>query len=141
MALPQPLPPAAYVRELLNYDPETGQFVWRSGSKVGLSAGSIGGRYVQIMIAKKNYLAHRLAWLYMHGHPPPVEVDHVNGNPRDNRIQNLRLASKSQNAQNQGRSAKNSSGHKGVSWCNQKRRWRASIKVGNRCVTLVTSGS
>lgn len=136
MALPQPLPAAACVRELLDYDPETGRFVWRSGSKIGLPAGSIGGRYMQIMIAKKNYLAHRLAWLYVHGYPPRVEVDHVNGDSRDNRILNLRLASKSQNAQNQSRSTKNSSGHKGVSWCTQKRRWRASIKVGHRSVHL-----
>ncbi|WP_292613113.1 HNH endonuclease signature motif containing protein, partial [Nitrobacter sp. 62-13] len=95
MALPRSLPPAACVRELLHYDPETGRFTWRSGQKAGRAAGSIGGRYVQIMIGKKNYLAHRLAWLYVHDSPPLEEIDHVNGDPRDNRINNLRLASKS----------------------------------------------
>lgn len=136
MAVPRPLPPAARVRELLRYDPETGRFTWRSGPKIGSEAGSRGGRYAQIMIGKKNYLAHRLAWLYVHGYVPPQEVDHVNGNPRDNRIENLRLASKSQNAQNQRRSAKNSSGHKGVSWSRHKQRWRAAIKVGSRSIHL-----
>jgi hypothetical protein len=136
MALPRPLPPAARVRELLDYDPNTGRFTWRAGPKSGTTAGSIGGRYVQIMIGKKNYLAHRLAWLYARGSPPSDEIDHVNGNPRDNRIDNLRLASKSQNAQNQRRSTKNSSGFKGVSWSKQKQRWRAVIKVGSRSVHL-----
>jgi hypothetical protein len=136
MALPRPLPSAACVRELLHYDPSTGRFTWRAGPKSGTTAGSISGRYVQIMICKKNYLAHRLAWLYVHGHTPPHEIDHVNGNPRDNRINNLRLASKAQNAQNQRRSAKNSSGHKGVSWSRHKQRWRTVIKVGERSIHL-----
>jgi len=136
MAPPRPLPPAACVRELLHYDPSTGRFIWRAGPKSGTTAGSIGGRYVQIMIGKKNYLVHRLAWLYVHGYPPPHEIDHANGDPRDNRINNLRLASKSQNAQNQRRSAKNSSGHKGVSWSRHKQRWRAAIKVDDRSIHL-----
>jgi hypothetical protein len=136
MAMPWPLPPAACVRELLHYDPSTGCFTWRAGLKSGTMAGSIGGRYVQIMIGKKNYLAHRLAWLYVHGYPPPHEIDHANGDPRDNRIDNLRLASKSQNAQNQRRSAKNSSGYKGVSWSRHKQRWRAAIKVNDRNMHL-----
>lgn len=136
MALPRPLPSAACVREVLHYNPSTGRFTWRAGPKSGTAAGSIGGRYVQIMITKKNYLAHRLAWLYVHGYPPVHEIDHMNGDPRDNRINNLRPASKAQNAQNQRRSAKNSSGHKGVSWSRHKQRWRAAIKVDDRSIHL-----
>jgi hypothetical protein len=98
---------AERLRELFNYDPETGVWRWIARSSpyscicVGDVAGRVGGRgYRGIKIDKREYPAARLAWLYMTGEWPRAEIDHVNGNRVDNRWCNLREASNSQNNAN-----------------------------------------
>lgn len=92
---------AERLRELLDYDPETGVFRWRvCPNKTGggrVQAGSIAGRIHRdghriINIEGTQLYAHRLAWLYVHGRWPAEEIDHINRNPDDNRITNLREA-------------------------------------------------
>jgi len=107
------------LRDVLEYFPDTGDFVWRSqrGSRgiAGARAGTVGrAGYLQIQIDRTLYYAHRLAWLYVHGEWPAVEIDHRNRDPLDNRIANLREANRSQNEQNKRRRGDNSSGFKGV---------------------------
>lgn len=107
------------VKTRLNYDPETGVFTWRinsSRAKAGAVAGTVNSRgYVIICIRKRGYMAHRLAWFYVHGYWPPEETDHINGDRADNRLSNLRLATKRQNMHNRKRQVCASSPYKGVS--------------------------
>jgi hypothetical protein len=129
--------------QVLDYDPETGDFVWKqqlSGRrKVGAKAGCLcGGDYWQIKIDGFYYLGHRLAWFYVFG-VWPARLDHRDGVRINNRILNLREATVSQNAANK-RRQKNISGFKGVQ-ARANNRWRALIEVNGKCLTLGTFGT
>ena len=91
------------LKELLDYNQETGVFTWRvskSGNKgIGSIAGTNWNGYNQIKVNCKKYLTHRLAWLYVHGEWPNV-IDHINGIKDDNRIENLRNVTCRENQQN-----------------------------------------
>jgi hypothetical protein len=101
---------------LLDYDPETGLFTWKDlRYKHNEVAGTDRDGYITIYIKGKNYLAHRLAWFYFHGTWPTTIVDHRNTIVTDNRIDNLRESSKSQNGMNRGVQINNMLGVKGVS--------------------------
>ena len=124
------------VRELFNYDPRTGIFtrlVCVNGkAKTGDVAGCpASGGYLRISVDGRTYAAHRLAWLYIHGVWPSAEIDHINCQPADNRLNNLRECSRSENMQNsqRARSSNKASGLLGVSWDERKGRWRAEIAV------------
>jgi hypothetical protein len=124
----------ARLKELLNYDPETGLFVWRVTRRV--KAGTIAGskhptqHYIAIKIDGVLYKAHRLAWLYEYGIWPPNEIDHINRVRTDNRLENIRLATKAENAQNRKTRTDNSSGMTGVSWHKRDKKWRVYIGKG-----------
>lgn len=95
----------AELKELLDYDPETGIFRWkicRGGKQAGRVAGCKHRQgYVYMEINSKHQAAHRLAWVYVYGViPDGVTIDHINGVRDDNRIENLRLATKAQQMQN-----------------------------------------
>ncbi len=123
------------LKRLLHYDPDTGDFTWRVkiGKKVvvGRVAGHIstwGKGVCTIRLRKKLYFSHRLAWLYTYGHMPPAGVDHINGNPLDNRLANLRLATQRENLQNVRKPfAHGSSGFLGVTFCPSQKFWVANI--------------
>jgi hypothetical protein len=92
------------LRHWLTYDPDTGEFRRRHKVRRWL-AGMLAGTpqnngYWSVHVGGRKHLAHRLAWLYVYGHWPPDQLDHINGDRRDNRIANLRLASHAQNCQN-----------------------------------------
>lgn len=128
---------AECLRAALNYDPDTGEFRWRAPRKsirVGDLAGKIvsGTGYRSIKIDGRQYLAHRLAWLYINGVWPSEFIDHINGSKDDNRWANLREATRTQNAANQGVSRANRSGYKGVHWHINMSKWVAAIKVHGR---------
>lgn len=124
------------LRELLDYDAARGVFSWTT-TRGKTSAGSVAGTtrrdgYIQICIDGRLYLAHRLAWMYVHGAWPNAALDHVNRVKPDNRISNLREASKSQNAQNTSLRSTNTSGVKGVYWCARECRWIANIRLNGK---------
>ena len=104
---------------ILDYDPVSGIFRWKenlsSRNTIGRIAGSVSKitGYVQIRIRRKLYYAHRLAWFYVHKNWP-INVDHQNLDRADNRLDNLREATKAQNNRNALLSKNNSSGYKGV---------------------------
>jgi hypothetical protein len=119
------------LKELLHYDPDTGIFT-RKVQAGPHPVGSVAGRkdsigYSQIGVSGRRYMTHRLAWLYVYGEFPNGEIDHINRDKSDNGIANLRVVNRSQNLQNLGRIASNTSGLKGVSWCNRERKWFAQI--------------
>lgn len=96
------------LKELLSYDPATGVFRWRVKPSRAVSIDDIAGSvdrtngYRRIALdGKKNYKAHRLAWLYVTGEWPQGDLDHINLDKDDNRIANLREATGSQNCANQ----------------------------------------
>lgn len=125
----------ARLKELLHYCPETGRFTWLKprGVAKGSSPGAMNGNgYIQIKIDYRRYMAHRLAWLYIYGEFPSDMLDHINRIKTDNRLENLRLATNSENQQNAGLSKGNTSGAKGVSWHKVSGCWRVQIRAGGK---------
>ena len=106
MPQPKPLPPVALLRELFEYDPETGQLTYRMRPKrsrvvVGSTAGNpTPNGYLQVQVKNRRLLAHRVCWKIHTGHEPPVVLDHVNGNRKDNSIKNLRASTAKKNQGN-----------------------------------------
>jgi hypothetical protein len=119
------------LREVLEYSPDSGLFVWRVRLAKNVGPGQIAGclrpdGYIGIRIDGVRYMAHRLAWFYMTGTWPKEQIDHKNCIKDDNRWVNLREANRSQNGANHGRLlSRNKSGLKGVSWSKASKRWRA----------------
>ena len=116
------------------YNSETGEFYHLSQHKFWARADHYSHRYARITVGGKRYPAHRVAWLYIHNVWPIVDVDHINGNREDNRICNLRLATRAENLRNSKRHKDNKSGYKGV--CRDSRlkgnQWRATIWVDGK---------
>lgn len=125
---------STYLREILDYNPETGIFTWKFGNKRNTKPNQIAGSihpqgYRFICVKNKNYRAHRLAWMYVYGSFPEVQIDHINGIKDDNRIVNLRIATHAENQQN-----KHSS--KGYSWHKTRQLWEAYIRINGKKSTL-----
>ncbi len=102
---PRQILTAEQARQVLHYCPDTGAFRWKVAPNGRITVGQIAGaksrKYIDIKIGRKSYKAHRVAWLMHYGAWPEAEmIDHINGNPIDNRICNLRQASRSLNMQN-----------------------------------------
>lgn len=128
-----PLPSIKVVQEIIDYDPLTGLFTWkqtRGGRVAGTEAGCIDtSGYRRIAIHQRKYQAQRLAWLLATGNDPgEFHVDHINSDPTDNSLSNLRLANNKENACNRGAPRNSKSGYKGVRWRSDKKRWNAQIQ-------------
>jgi hypothetical protein len=136
-------PTAERVRELLDYNPETGIFTWkvfRAGKAV---AGSVAGKinshgYREIRVDGARIGAHRLAFLYVLGRLPKKQVDHKNGIRDDNRMENLREASTAENMQNlrKANADNKSSGLLGASWYGLTKKWQARIRVEGKQIHI-----
>jgi len=129
------------LKELLNYDPETGVFVWVTRPSNQINIGDRVGYlhpngYRYIGIDGKLYFAHRLAWLYMTGAFPPDQIDHINRARANNRFANLRAVTGSENQHNAKTRKDNKSGFKGVSYHAASQKWRAKIRLNNICQQL-----
>ncbi|QHQ14530.1 hypothetical protein GMW39_00715 [Pectobacterium parmentieri] len=141
------LPDLSVLRQLLNYDPDSGVFTWKERPAYFRAyktwnkkySGTVAGKtnrdgYIQISIRNVSYRAHRLAWLFVNNEDPgELIIDHINGVRNDNRINNLRKTTYSGNAHNKGCQKNNtSSGIKGVHWNKRDRRFNASIHINKK---------
>ena len=131
----------ARLKELVHYNPDTGDFVWIKKSKKSTLIGSVAGTkhnqgYRSICINGKRLLAHRLAWLYVFGELPHGFIDHINRDRSDNRLLNLRVVTRSENQQNHKIRKDNTSGVSGVYWAKKDKRWHARIWVNGKTINI-----
>ena len=137
---------AEYIRSILDYEPSTGVLTWRkrqdrndywnrrySGKQAGSSHKD---GYLRFSINKKNYLAHRIAYLHFHGIWPSDEIDHINGIANDNRIENLRAVTSKQNNMNTRLYKNNTTGLKGVSWSKSHVKWSSTGSLSGKTYNI-----
>jgi len=122
------------VHELFDY--KDGNLIWKFAKSRRVKTGDIAGYlahegYIDIGVDGGIYKAHRLIYFYHNGYFP-LFIDHIDGNRSNNKIQNLRSATISQNAMNQKISTKNSSGVKGVYWHKRDKKWVVQVKVNSK---------
>jgi hypothetical protein len=151
--MPNPLPSIEFLRRVVIYDPATGVLTWLprtpdmiggateaarrkscacwNGQYAGKPAliGIDGYGYYHGPIAGRYLKAHRVAWAIHHGKWPMLEINHRNGDRRDNRIDNLRDVDHRTCLRNCKLSKINTSGHAGVHWHRRTQRWQASIRT------------
>lgn len=137
------LPPVDYLRQCFDYDLETGALTWRERPRehfvrvrvwlrcntlfAGKSAGTLDILgYRVVLIHQASYKVHRVVWKMVTDEEPPVTIDHVNGDPADNRWINLRAATSLQQNGNQRLSRANKSGYRGVSLY-KPGKWKAKL--------------
>lgn len=150
------LPPET-LRQLLNYEPETGLFFWRergpewfqelryppdramkiwnakNAGKRAFCTNNTGG-YLKGRLLGVDFLAHRVAWSIHFGENPSGEIDHINGNPADNRIANLRVCTRTQNLHNTAGSRNAASPFKGV--YRDGKRWNSKIRHNGKQLNI-----
>lgn len=124
------------VRSLFSYDAETGDLIrikaTSSKTKIGCVAGSKKGhKYARISINDKLHYVHHVVWLWHKGFLPK-EIDHINQNRLDNRIENLRVADRSANNINTKVRSDNKSGISGVGWDKRYKKWCVRIGVNGK---------
>lgn len=120
------------LKSLLTYDPDTGVFT-RNGKRAGYSHH---GGYRYVGIDGEKIIEHRLAWFYVYGVWPSADLDHINRVRNDNRIANLREATRAVNCQNQPLRRSNKSGRTGVYYHKVSGKWAAVINVDKRQIHL-----
>jgi hypothetical protein len=141
MANPLPMPPYNELSRHIKYDPDTGVGIWlvtlSSRGLAGTIAGTLGNDYWHIGYKSKMYRAHRLFWFLETGQDPgPLTVDHVDQNKSNNKFSNLRLATYSQQMHNQRKRFDNTSGHKGITWRKDLKKYCARIKIYGKSIHL-----
>ena len=128
------LPSSEELRQLLRYEADTGDLVWKVTNSNRAQAGAVAGcfhkatGYIVVKVNGRLYRAHRLVWEIVRGECP-AEIDHIDGNRSNNRIENLRSVDRSGNNQNRGVQSNNTSGMTGVSFDKERGKWSANIQI------------
>ena len=122
-----------YLRDVMDYSPETGEFMWkrhRLAHYVGVPIHGMNGHgYRHVKIKQRIYILHRLAWFYVYGQWPKHGIDHINRDRSDNRICNLREATIAENSANRRITKHNTSGFKNVMRDSERDSWLVRIKL------------
>lgn len=131
------MPSQEYLHNHFNYDPQSGELIsLKNNCPVGTPHGK-DYPYKVVRLNTKLRFVHRLIWVYVHGKiAPHKNIDHINGNPSDNRLINLRLVSQRDNIRNIKLRSNNTSGYHGVQWHKRCRKWQARIKTNNGSLYL-----
>lgn len=129
------------ISSYLDCDLHSGEIRWkvtRGKANKGTLAGNVDLQtgYLRIGIEGTLYYAHRLVWLFAHGRWPKEEIDHINRQRVDNRLVNLREATRGENQRNMGLIKSNRSGYRGVYWAAKSGKWGATIKIKRRSMHL-----
>lgn len=138
----KPLPSQERLRELLDYDPESGVFTWKTRGNpnfdkpnAGRRAGSLPAKakYREMYVDNRSYLEHRIVWRYVTGEDPGADqIDHRDTKTDNNRFANLRRATHATNQQNTRKRSTASNPYKGANWNATKGRWQSYIKVDGK---------
>ena len=142
------------VRELLDYDPETGTLTWRERDRKWFKSDKSWKiwnsryankeaftsldhwRYFHGAVFHKTYKAHTIVWLYQTGKLPKGQIDHINHDRSDNRWTNLRQVSHQDNSKNRTQQKNNTSKCTGVGWHKPTQKWRVRINTNNEEIHL-----
>jgi hypothetical protein len=126
------------LRILFSYDAASGSLIWNQrasrngpincGDVAGYAPADDGVKYCQVSIRYRKYQLHHVVWAWHHGEYPAQFIDHINGNRLDNRIENLRLASPTENCANSRKQANGRAPYKGVYWKKSSNRWAAKVQ-------------
>lgn len=140
------LPSPEYLRQRLRYESETGRLIWRyyelmptrwNSRWAEVAAGRISQcGYSQVSIYGKRYPAHRIIWAMEYGVWPNGEIDHIDGNRLNNRLNNLREVSRTENSRNMALRVDSTSGATGVCWDKNRNKWIAQIRVNRLRINL-----
>ena len=127
------------VKELFNYNENTGDLTWKVSLSHRVRVGSLGGYlnsrgYRVVRVEHKNYAYHRFIWLWWHGYMPENLIDHRDKDRSNNKIDNLREVSNSCNLQNTGNPITNTSGVKGVCWVSERSKWFVALQYQGRAI-------
>lgn len=130
------------VKELLDYCPETGNFIRikpLKGAKLYAVVGSTNNDgYISISVDNKRYQAHNLVWLFVHGNLPEQQIDHINGLRNDNRLSNLREVSHAENQKNKKLDKRNQFGYPGIRKGKREGSFRVYIGINKNKLDLGT---
>lgn len=151
-------PSLEYLNECFEYCSSDGSLLWKkrpvshfpdsracniwntkySGNIAGRTYTNRNGKsYKDVSICNSAYQQHRIVYILHHGSiDKELQIDHINGNSTDNRIDNLRLVDGFENHKNARKHSNNTSGVTGVSWHSQGKKWKASINVNNKHMSL-----
>lgn len=130
-----------YVNEYMQYDALTGVISWgkrppHSRTKIGNEAGAVQNGYRFVTVKHKRLYSSHIAWFLSYGYWPEFEIDHRNNNSLDNRLDNLREATRAQNARNVRSRSATGKGLKGAYWFKEDRRWFAQIRFRGKQIYL-----
>lgn len=130
-----------FVSDLVEYDSETGNLFWKKDVARTAKKGSIAGiqrsdGYRRLKVGGRSVYAHRISWMLFYGVACDKEIDHINGDRSDNRIENLRECSKLQNSQNRRIGFRNNSGYVGVSFYKPNGKWQARTTINRKRISV-----
>ena len=122
------------------FDYKDGHLYWKIKPADHINEGTKAGflckdGYLMVRYKKKSYMLHRLIWVF-HGKELPKSLDHIDGNKQNNRIENLRVATFSQNSHNTKKRITNTSGHKNVTWNKQAKKWQVGLKIQGKFINI-----
>lgn len=125
------LPSQAKLREDFTYDLETGDFIKYDGRWGGVSKRG----YIQLTYEGTTYVVHRLIWMWVYGEEPE-QIDHINGDRQDNRLENLRDVDHLTNCRNRKKRSNNKSGFEGVSWDKENWQWVSQLRIEGKNIKI-----